>query len=156
MKKHLRIVPAQTALGFLALATLLAFFCLPSCKDKASDPLWVANQYFAALEKGDAAKAYDYLSDRALLIKNSKGGEMMFMARPDKATYEKIVQGLPRIEVTSIERLTDMSAEGKLEVFQVQARTKERGRNVERESSKFLLYLAPDVEGHWKVLLPRP
>jgi hypothetical protein len=138
------------------LLTLLILLCLPSCKEGASDPLWVANHYFSALEKGDAAKAYDYLSDRALLIKNSQGGEMMFMARPDKAAYEKIVKGLPRIEVTSIERLTDRSTEGKLEVFQVQARTKERGRNVERESSKFLLYLAPDVEGHWKVLLPKP
>lgn len=155
MKKRLHIIQAAT-LPFLALLTLLALLALPSCKDKASDPLWVANHYFAALEDGNAEKAYSYLSDRALLLKDSQGNEQLFMARPDLETYKKLFEKLPRVKVTGIEKNTDLSREGELVVFLVTASTKELDRNVERTAAQFLLYLAPDKDGRWAVLLPRP
>jgi hypothetical protein len=149
MKKHLPAVPA-------AMLALLVLFALPSCKDKASDPLWVANHYFAAIEEGNAEKAYSYLSDRALLLKDSQGNEQRFMARPDLDTYKKIFTQLPKIKVTGLEKNTDLSREGELTVFLVTASTREQDRNVERTSAQFLLYLAPDKNGRWAVLLPRP
>ncbi len=148
MRKHLQIIP--TAVLVIIMLTL------PSCKDKASDPLWVANHYFTALEEGNAEKAYSYLSDRALLLKDSQGNEQLFIARPDLETYKKLFAKLPKVKVTGIEKNMDLSREGELTVFQVTANTKESGRNVERTSAQFLLYLAPDKEGRWAVLLPRP
>ena len=127
---------------------------LAGCGGKSDSPLTVANRYFAALQRGDIEKAYRYLCDRPLVIRAENGEEMRFRARPDLQTCKTLMEKAPRIAVTEIKRMPDLSLEGKLEVFQITARAKERGRNVERASAQFLLYLAPDSKGRWSVLLP--
>jgi len=127
---------------------------LAGCGGKSDDPLTVANRYFAALRRGDIEEAYRYLCDRPLVIRAENGEEMRFQARPEFDIYKSLAERTPRIAVTEIKRMPDLSLEGKLEVFQITARAKERGRNLERTSAQFLLYLAPDSEGRWSVLLP--
>jgi hypothetical protein len=127
---------------------------LAGCGGKSDDPLTVANRYFAALGRGDIEEAYRYLCDRPLVIMAENGEEMRFRARPDLQTCKTLMEKAPRIAVTEIKRMPDFSLEGKLEVFQITARAKERGRNLERASAQFLLYLAPNSWGRWSVLLP--
>lgn len=127
---------------------------LAGCKDKSLDPLAVLNRYFAALEKGDIEEAYTYLCDRSLVIRAPGGEEMRFQARPPLEDYKPLLEKTPRITVTEIKRMPEFSLEGKLEVFQITARTKERGRNVERSSAQFIVYLGLNSEGRWSVLIP--
>ena len=138
----------------LILAASLSLSILAGCKDKSLDPLAVLNRYFAALDRGDIDEAYRYLCDRPLVTRAENGEEMRFRARPDLQACKTLMEKAPRIAVTEIKRMPDLSLEGKLEVFQITARAKERGRNVERASAQFLLYLAPNSEGRWSVLLP--
>ncbi|TKJ44363.1 hypothetical protein CEE36_01070 [candidate division TA06 bacterium B3_TA06] len=138
----------------LIVAASLSLSILAGCKDRAADPLTVVNRYFAALDRGDIDEAYGYLCDRSLVIRTANGEEMPFLARPDLETYKTLAEKAPKISVTEIKRMPELSQENELEVFQITARTKERGRNVERASAQFLLYLAPNSEGRWSVLLP--
>lgn len=138
----------------LIVAASLSLSILAGCKDRAADSLTVVNRYFAALDRGDIDEAYGYLCDRSLVIRTANGEEMPFLARPDLETYKTLAEKAPKISVTEIKRMPELSQENELEVFQITARTKERGRNVERASAQFLLYLAPNSEGRWSVLLP--
>jgi hypothetical protein len=127
---------------------------LAGCKDRPLDSLTVLNRYFAALEKGDIEEAYTYLCDQSIVIKAPGGEEMRFEARPEPEVYKPLLEKTPRITVTEIKRLPEFSLEGKLEVFQITARTKERGSNVERSSAQFVVYLGLNSEGRWSVLIP--
>jgi hypothetical protein len=127
---------------------------LTGCKGKSPDPLTVLNLYFAALEKGDIEEAYTYLCDRSLVIKAPGGEEMRFQARPPLEVYKPLLEKAPRITVTEIKRMPELSQENELEAFQITARTKERGRNVERSSAQFMVYLGLNSEGRWSVLIP--
>jgi len=139
---------------YIVAATLVLTSVFAGCKGKANDPLTVVNKYFAAMEKGDIDEAYPYLCDRSLVIKAANGEELRFKAKPDLDDYKVLMEYAPRITVTKIIRMDELSREGELEIFQVTARTKERDRNVERSSAQFMIYLAPNSEGRWSVLIP--
>jgi hypothetical protein len=140
---------------FFLVAAALFLLSIPlGCKEGARDPLSVLNRYFAALERGDIEEAYIYLCDRSLVVRGPGGEEMRFEARPALEFYKPLLDNAPRITVTEIKRLPEFSIEGKLEAFQITARTKERGRNVERSSAQFIIYLGLNSEGRWSVLIP--
>lgn len=133
---------------------ILAGLC-SGCKEKSLDPGEVVNRYFAALEKGDLKKAYGYLSDRSLVVKTTgTEGQMRFQARPDFETYQRLMQNRPDIEVRGFEKMENLSREDELMVFEVTGSVREQQRNVQRSVAKFLIYLAPDSQGRWSVLLP--
>lgn len=142
------------SINLLACFLMLAGFSL-GCREKNLEPDEVVSRYFAALEEGDLKKAYGYLSDRSLVVKTTgTGEEMRFQAKPELDTYRRLMQNRPDIQVREIEQRENLSREGELEVFEVTGSVREQRRNVQRSLVRFLIYLAPDSEGRWSVLLP--
>ncbi len=138
-----KVFPGVT--GLLVLAAIFA-----GCKPKSHDPLWVANQYLAALEQKDYETAYQYLypADSALTVFSPKSGKLQFVPRPALETFERSYAGVEEMKVLAIESREKL--EGKLQMYNVQTRLVEGG---EARVWNIGLYLIPDADGRWWVVI---
>ncbi|GEM_PF-3592419 len=123
------------------------------CKNNLSDPFKVANLYLSALEKGNLKQAYELLSDRSLIVKTQEGKIFKFQPKPSFGIYKRSMSGISKFKIVSIQHKPEISAEGKLEIYEIKAsikRVNEQNAIIEM----FMIYLSPDSEGQWFVLIP--
>lgn len=141
------------ALQIFLITVFLGFF-FTGCKDRSTDSYWVVSQYLAALEQGNLQKAYQFVTERPLLVMTSTGEEVLFRGRPDLEVYQNSFGGLAGMKVLEITYQAERSIPEQFVVYRI-AVTGIGQTDVEK---KVLLemYLAADSTGAWEVLLPPP
>jgi len=125
------------------------------CKSKKRqlDPRAVVEDYFAALEKRNFKRAYDYLSEEPRVV-IAGGKRFLFAARPNFETFEKSYSSFfAEFRAIKIEPREDLSAQGQLAVFDAEASIR-RTTAAEATIERLRVFLAPDSAGRWFVLLP--